>query len=557
MEIVEREKYYQGIINKLNRFLTSIQKEDGSYPGVTNYGYTFSALFWSYCGIEEHKEYAEKALKAHVAQDKDYFDYHWEFNNYALLKLKEREPSLITSVPWQRNKGTQVTNWRLIRIVNAYRATNKKYYLLRLIPVLLGKISNDGLIRDEKSLRSHTRSFQYHTFSAVLIGELFILSNLKIIGELFLKATHFIAEKIMENGRTLYLGRGQEQIFGYSALLYCLELAYKLTHEKKFTEKTINILTLLKSFQREDGSFPLVLNGEEFKSGLLSSDDKPLGWYSYNTPFDYLPFMGVYFCEALNLCKQENISHSLELPPVNEKAKKEIKRGLCVNYEYCYAIPTGGKGYYSDEMPIPFIVSKKNSEITPIYGGDPIWTEYYTPSCIPLPYGLVDQVFLKKNKFFQWCFNKKIKLSHWCYRYYYQQISNGDLLYFFANQLKYKNTLYGFTGENHWIRHERRFFFEEDRVEILDTIKLKKRMKFVSLYPVNFFLLPCKIENDRKNLGVLRCEDSNFIVKIEGIEGKILIGEQPSPFGKLIWIREDTVNLTNDIVQRRIEIYLK
>jgi len=556
MEIVQKRKYYQEMIEKLDKFMISIQKDDGSYPGKTNYGYTFSALFWSYCGIEEHNEYIERALKAHTYQDKNYFDYPWEFNNYALLKLKERKLYL-APVFWQCNKGTKVTNWRLLGVINAYRATKKKYYLLKLIPILFGKISKDGLIRDEKFLRSHTRSFQYHAFSMALLGELFVLSEIKIIGELFLKATFFITDKIMESGRALYLGRGQEQIFGYSVLLYCLELAYKLTHERKFAKKALNVLALLKSFQREDGSFPLVLNEEEFKKGLLSSNDKPLGWYSYNTPFDYLPFAGVYLCEAFELSKSKDIYPLLGLSKVNEKIKekeKEVIKGSRITHEYCYALPTGGKGYYSDEMPFPFIVTKKSGEITPIYGGDPIWTGYYGPSCIPLPYGLVDRAFLEKNKFFRCHFYLNIKLSHWCYRNYYRQIDNNNLPYFFANQLNYRATPSGFTGENHWIRHERSFLFEKDRVEIVDTIRLKKVVKFVSLYSVNFFLFPCKIENDRKNLGVLRCEGSDFGVKVEGIEGKILVGKQPSPLGKLIWIREDIGISRKDTIERKIEI---
>ena len=560
MEIAQKKKYYREIIEKLDKFLISIQKDDGTYPGKTNYGYTFSALFWSYCGIREHSKYIERALGAYFRQDKNYFDYPWEFNNYALLKLKEKAPFLALSVPWWCNKGTKVTNWRILRIINAYRATKKKYYLLKLIPTLFRKISKDGLIIDERSLRSCSRSFQYHTFSTALLGELFVLSKIKIIGKLFLKATFFITDKIMRNGRALYLGRGQEQIFGYSALLYCLELAYKLTHIREFNKKVLDVLSLLRTFQRKNGSFPLVLNEEEFKEGLLSSNERPLGWYSYNTPFDYLPFTGVYLYESFELYKAKDARPILDLSKINKEIKKikekkkEIIKESCDTYEYCYALPTGGKGYYSDEMPFPFIVTKDGREITPIYGGDPIWVKDYTPSSIPLPWGIIEQKFIEKHKLFKWCFFLNIKLSHWGYRNYYQNNRNNNVPYFFANQLKYQTTPSGFIGKNPWIWHERDFHFDKDKIKIVDIIKLKRVINFLSFYPVNLFLFSCKIEKDKNKLKLLNSNELNFHIKVKGIQNKIIVSKQKSPLGSLIWVKEDIKILNKDTIKREIEI---
>ena len=74
MEVEKREQHYERIIERLEKFLTSIQGENGAYPGMTNYGYTFSALFGVYRGLDKNRAYVSKALRAHENQNKEYFN---------------------------------------------------------------------------------------------------------------------------------------------------------------------------------------------------------------------------------------------------------------------------------------------------------------------------------------------------------------------------------------------------------------------------------------------------------------------------------------------------
>lgn len=542
-----RIKQYAQIFCKIADYLASVQREDGCFPDRTFYGFTFSILLWLF-DQERYKKNIDRAIESFNNQDKINKEFPWEFNNYAILKIIKYYPQYSNrlSVDYCKNKGTRVTNWRLLRVVNEaiVKGSISKYNKDFKESLML--IADDGFICDEPN----TRSFQYHCFSAFLVGELYLITKDKNIGEIFLKATLWIANKILSNGQALYLGRGQEQIFGYGALLFVLELAYKLTDYQFFSEKATKVLDYLATFQRNDGSFPLVLRHNDKEQVLLTTKEKPYGWFSYNTLFDYIPFLGYCLTECIRISKISINKIKYEELNITQNSNKifNIKKR---KYEAVWAIPTQGRGYWNDEMPVPYII--KDIPITPIYGGDPIWTDSYSPALIPLPYGLFNISVLNKNILLKlsWIRNR---LSHWCYRNYYRQISNDNPPYFFANQLRYKNTSSGFRGENLWFQHERTFWFDEEAVEVSDTIVFKKKMKISSFYPVNCFLFPCEIE---KNKNSLIGKSSHFEVRIKEIEGKILVDKQPSPLGQLMWIREDIGNQTKNNIERKIKIILK
>ncbi|OQX86410.1 MAG: hypothetical protein B6D55_06135 [Candidatus Omnitrophica bacterium 4484_70.2] len=110
-----KNQYYKDLIEKLSGFLYSVQQEDGTYPGETNYGYTFSALFFAYMEDFKNISYEERIKKfifSYSSQKKNSL-FHWEFNNYALLKLQELKPHLIKNIPWKTNRNNPNTNWRL------------------------------------------------------------------------------------------------------------------------------------------------------------------------------------------------------------------------------------------------------------------------------------------------------------------------------------------------------------------------------------------------------------------------------------------------------------
>ena len=94
-----------------------------------------------------------------------------------------------------------------------------------------------GLILDDPGVKS----FQYHCFSIAMIGEIYISTNDKIFLKSFSKGIDFILNFILPNGCTLYIGRGQEQSFGYGALIYILSLYFKFFNDTK-TISYINII---------------------------------------------------------------------------------------------------------------------------------------------------------------------------------------------------------------------------------------------------------------------------------------------------------------------------
>lgn len=544
-----RIKQYAQILCKLADYLTSVQRENGDFPDRVNYGFTFSVLLWLF-EQGKYKKNINKAIDAFNNQDKTDKEFPWEFNNYAILKIIKYCPEYTKSlsVDYLKNKGTPVTNWRLLRLVNKARIEGRISKKDLEFKKVLKLTSSEGLICDEPN----TRSFQYHCFSVFLMGELSLITKDKDIEEIFLKAALWIANRILSNGQALYLGRGQEQIFGYGALLFVIELAYKLTEHQFFSEKATKVLTYLSTFQRDDGSFPLVLRHNDKEQVLLTVKDKPYGWFSYNTLFDYMPFLGYCLTECIRISETSVNKIKYEGLDITQNSDKIFyikKRG----YEAVWAIPTKGRGYWNDEMPVPYII--KGIPITPIYGGDPIWTDIYSPALIPLPYGIVKTSLLNKRLFFNLSFKIKNRLSHWCYKNYYRQIFDDEIPYFFANQLGYKYTPLGFRGENLWFQHKRNFWFSEEMVQISDTIRFKKEMELSSFYSLNLFLFHCGIRE--KNKGLLVAEGPNFEIKIERIEGKILIDEQLSPLGRLIWIREDIGSLVRGVINRRVEICLK
>ena len=71
---------------------------------------------------------------------------------------------------------------------------------------------------------------------------------------------------------------------------------YKEVQEifKKDLDSSIHkLVNKVLKFQKEDGFIPLVLrsNNPENDKESFSNSSKPSGWYSYNSSFDYLPFL--------------------------------------------------------------------------------------------------------------------------------------------------------------------------------------------------------------------------------------------------------------------------
>ncbi len=269
------------------------------YPSKTSWGYAMTYLAGKVSKTLTGDELAEKSLKFLLMQNTKDKNYPWEFIVFAL-----KETDLIRSQKIRhegtnlKKKGTTVLNWRLLHIYNKIQF--KKFNILDEIFLrLLIKIHQKpyGLLMDEYL----TRSLQYHNFSVLILLKIFEKNKkLRWLEEKIIIAIDFSLSNIMSDGTSQFIGRGQEQIFGYASLIAALKIFENIFN--KDLDKEINLLVNKVYYhQREDGFIPLVLRTENLENSIqyYSENETPSGWYSYNSSFDYLPFLS--YCLLLKI----------------------------------------------------------------------------------------------------------------------------------------------------------------------------------------------------------------------------------------------------------------
>lgn len=270
------------------------------YPEEPSWGYAFTHLAAINGSEGRHSKLAQKSLIHLTEQDKSSPNYSWEFVVYAVQAAKRSGAArLPDSLENYREKGTRMFNWYLLRTLNKklcgnYKATDN----LKLL--IASRIYQQpcGLILDEFK----TRSLQYHAFCLFVLAELLDLFPKNLwLKTWFSKGIEFSLKQALNDGTSLYLGRGQEQIFGYGALIYALEYCH--TRVRPIDEHKLNVISQrVFSFQRPDGSFPLVLRHREPEApNATFSTEPPGGWYGYNTLFDYQPFLAYCLLKASKL----------------------------------------------------------------------------------------------------------------------------------------------------------------------------------------------------------------------------------------------------------------
>jgi len=282
---------YGRMADSLLDYLRSVRDEQGRFPERPTYGYAMTAWFGQ-LAPEPDGELSRCALAAHATIDPEGYDYPWEFVTFALASLDRASPGFVPAelLEGHRTRGTRVTNWRLLRVVNrAMRRGPSLPVWLAARAIRRVFTSREGLICDALG----TRSLQYHAFSALLVARLHALCGWPFLLEWLKGAALFSRRQTMADGTALYLGRGQEQIFGYGSLLYVYEYVDRLWPELGLGEVTDRVLRRLASFQRADGSFPLMLRRREPEPPNVTTAEQPAGWFGYNTLYDYLPFLGV------------------------------------------------------------------------------------------------------------------------------------------------------------------------------------------------------------------------------------------------------------------------
>lgn len=285
---------------KLLQHLDQVMDEKNGYPEEPTWGYAFSLLaaleseIYGNCDL-----FKEKSLSFYLSQSKLKKSYSWEFTVYAMqravriYKINKDDFQLDK----YQEKGTRMVNWTLLRQLNRMNAGQPKLKSMLIISLIKKLFTTDeGQILDERK----TRSYQYHCFCLFVIAEIYEQYPSDSLKNWFINGCDFINRQALDSGVALYIGRGQEQIFGYGALLYTLTYA-----QEKFgfnANALPKIWSHVKGFQRQDGSIPLVLNKCQPEEPLVMFKvNKPNGWYGYNTLYDYQPFLAYCLLRASKL----------------------------------------------------------------------------------------------------------------------------------------------------------------------------------------------------------------------------------------------------------------
>ncbi|NBD19544.1 hypothetical protein GTZ97_02500 [Aquabacterium fontiphilum] len=288
-DTARRARYRQAAL-RLHAFLDAQLDPVGGYPDKVTWGYAMTALFAVRMSPDSPGSLADKACDHLARQDVGSAEYSWEFVVHAMQNARNTASSAMPlPLLAHRAKGTRMFNWFLLRQANrGWFPTARWWTLFKLRLARAIYTTPDGFIQDELL----TRSLQYHAFCLYVLCEL--VQQYPKAG--FLKAwlvdgVRFSVKHLLPDGSALWLGRGQEQIFGYAALIRAMEFVHARL-EPVPSPALLQVQERLLSFQRADGSFPLVLRRRQPEPETARSADAPPGWYGYNTLYDYLPFLG-------------------------------------------------------------------------------------------------------------------------------------------------------------------------------------------------------------------------------------------------------------------------
>ncbi len=369
----------RGIAIKIGNYLKSQLARHKGFGERSFYGEAFSLAL-----LAVLKELDSATLQTLTScfrtLDTKHPEFHWEFNRYALYHYAQLtgDHHFDDIVYDGTFKGTRCTNWSLLRCATRLHLNPRDHAALDEATQITHRAqSRSGLILDEP----HVKSFQYHCFSLAMLVEIFAITSDPSILASFDRGMCFIRHFILSEGESLYVGRGQEQSFGYGALAYCLATAYRLQKDSDVLSDLKRVLTYLRGFQRPNGSFPLVLNHEE-PSGITYEDLPPPGWYSYNNFFDYLPFFGYFVAKAaeqLSLCPDTDF-----VPEENVLRDYRDENYLVIHRPYYEAVVARPGGATPNDLAMPYLVAK-GRPILPCYGGEQELDNRYALWNLPLP----------------------------------------------------------------------------------------------------------------------------------------------------------------------------
>lgn len=401
------------------------QVTDGRFPERSFYGEAFALWLWQFFPGEF--EAAAQKMRPTAKQQLNQLDVaaHPEFNAYALLRLCEQSGDAVQT--WMprlpRLNNTPNSNWlllgTLVRLLWAQQTGEQQSsWRLRWHTRLLLAMQQqpDGLIRDDRLISRqlpvpfgygrisplrlqkmpHLRklSLQYHCFSLLLLWEIWQLTGWRFVQTAVQRGHQAIGRFILDNGDSLYIGRGQQQIFGYGSLLNLLaNLA--AAGNADAGQQLSQVWSFVQQFQQMDGRFPLVLAA--FGNNYTIKHHAPLGWYSYNNLFDYLPFLGVQLARAARAWQPELASQQTQKESVASSPQFAVIRQP--NWQMALAAPGGD---LSQDQPMPYLCLRKQT-ILPCFGGESGKDAPYQLTMLPLPYlGLANGRFLFLRQAMRW-----------------------------------------------------------------------------------------------------------------------------------------------------------
>lgn len=443
------------------------------------YGETFAALALSKFEDNISKAAAIRYLELYRDKDKSDPEFHWEFNNYALQHMDEYivEQYLGKHYDIDRFKYTDCTNWVLLRNLCQLRNGKEKSICKSEVDSKLMQMTTEyGLIKDNPDVES----FQYHIFSAILLYEFYQEVPDQKYEASFLKAIEFIEKFILPNGCGIYIGRGQEQIFGYGALLYGLSVAYALTKENKHLYYLSCVSEYVTQFLYADNRnvpLPLTLNHCEKDSELwLSVDDnRHPGWYSYNNYCDYIAFFEYYALQAKEVLDKEGINKDFAIN------KQEFGTGMYANTDFAIyrcpqyvAVVSRGGGYWTNNQQYP-LVFVNDKIIIPCCGGEQYGSSLYGPESLPLPYAKLKGLRT----------NDKSLLKGALKRLLGKHTGKVFLTENTSSSLNAQDGSVKLQFGNKWLKCVRTITFEDNKIVVNDSIKWKtgavKELVFINL----------------------------------------------------------------------------
>lgn len=274
----------------------------GEHYSTTHFA-LLSAILFNETHEERYLQHAQMAIDFHLrtSPDQYYFSdwyYHWDFQNYAfLLTYKLLRHSLPPDVAeewrrgllsWRTNHDNKLTNWAAMRawahferakLFSKWADWAACWWNLRHVRRAR---HTDGCFDDNAG---RSRPIQYHVFTVAILHRLYQLMPLDFLRAWVLAGVDYLLPFIDPDGDYNYIGRGQEQIFGYAVAIYALEAALRLRPERKYQDGSDRLLSFLLRHRR-DGHFPLVLNSRP--------DEERCGWYDYHHLTVYNAFLGVW-----------------------------------------------------------------------------------------------------------------------------------------------------------------------------------------------------------------------------------------------------------------------